>query len=161
MTHLHLDLVPIAPRQDTFALRYDTIAHRHFDIFPPMPYGMAKNVKVRGSPLIEPLYSQGAPSSGALPQHWGNGIFQSWGNSPELGQCTFFNSNFGMVKAVIMSHNWPALASPRKAFVCLSVCLSVCIRTAHLSKLGIGSIFGDHGWNSYQAGYFLAKNREG
>ena len=36
------------------------------------------------------MISQGTPSTGGIPQCWGNGKFSSWGNPLALGKCIFF-----------------------------------------------------------------------
>ena len=51
------------------------------------------------------MISQGTPSTGGIPQYWGNGIFGYWGNSPALGKCCFFNINFKYEGIELMCYN--------------------------------------------------------
>ena len=53
-----------------------------------------------------PINSQGAPSTGEIPQYWGNGIFQSWGNPPVLGKQCFFFPDFDTEDGKIESYNY-------------------------------------------------------
>ena len=52
------------------------------------------------------MNSQGPPRSGSLPQIWGNGKFQNWGNSPDLEKLQIFDQYFVMEKSIVTSYNY-------------------------------------------------------
>ena len=73
--------------------------------------------------MIEKLFfnSQGTPSTGRIPQYWGNENCGYWGNYPVLGKCRFFYPLWNIkIISICKCLGLPILKYPQKCLVSTS-----------------------------------------